>query len=141
MLVLKVLGEVHLVLGLVDGDKIPLGDGHHVHLLLLVLLHGHRPLPDADCDLVVGDGVSVLQRVDLQLLLVVLDHRAELPVGVGRVLDQSEISKDYINQPITAHLVPQGLLLLQDLRLLGAPLLSVFLQLLHFFDNVRPSPI
>ena len=92
MLVLKVLGEVHLVLGLVDGDKIPLGDGDHVHLLLLVLLHGHRPLPDADCDLVVGDGVPVLQRVDLELLLVVLDHRAELPVGVGRVLDQSEMS-------------------------------------------------
>ena len=54
MLVLKVLGEVDLGLGLVDGDHVPVGDRHHVHLLLLDLLAGHRPLPDADSDLVTG---------------------------------------------------------------------------------------
>ena len=86
MLVLKVLGEVHLVLGLVDGDKIPLGDGDHVHLLLLVLLHGHRPLPDADCDLVTGDGVPVHQGVHLQLVFVVLHHGSELPVWICGIL-------------------------------------------------------
>ena len=52
MLVLKVLGEVNLGLGLVYGDHVPVWDRDHVHLLLLDLLAGHRPLPDADRDLV-----------------------------------------------------------------------------------------
>ena len=54
MLVLKVLGEVDLGFGLVDGDHVPVGDRHHVHLLLLDLLASHRPLSDADRDLVTG---------------------------------------------------------------------------------------
>ena len=55
VLVLKVLGEVDLGLGLVDGDHVPVGDSHHVHLLLLDLLASHRPLPDTDCDLVTAE--------------------------------------------------------------------------------------
>ena len=118
MLVFKVLCEVDLQFWFVDGNKISVGHGHHVHLLLLVLLGGHGSLPDADSDLVAGDGVTILQWLHFQLVLVVRDHGPELPVGVIGIL------------------VPQCLLFLQDLRLLGPSLLSVLLQLLHFFDNV-----
>lgn len=123
MLVLKVLCEVDLQFWFMDCDHISVGDGHNVNFLLLCLLGGHGPLPDADSDLMVGDGVPVLEGVDLQLVLVVPNHAPKLPVGVRGVF------------------VPQSLLLLQYLSLLRSPLLPVLLQLLHFFDNIRPSSI
>ena len=68
VLVLKVLSEVDLGLWLVDGDHVPVGDSHHVHLLLLDLLASHRPLPDADCDLVTG-GICVSENTVFSLYI------------------------------------------------------------------------
>ena len=123
MLVFKVLGEVHLEFWFMDGDLVSLWDRHHVHLLLLQLLGAHRSLPDADRNLMVRDGVSVLEWIDVQLVLVVHYHAPELPVGVCGIF------------------VSERLLLLQDLSLLSSPLLSVLLQLFHLLHDVGSSPI
>ena len=85
MLVLKVLCEVDLQFWFMDCDHISVGDGHNVNFLLLCLLGGHGPLPDADSDLMVAHGVPVYEWVKLKLLLVVEDHLKELPVRVPRV--------------------------------------------------------
>ena len=76
VLVLKVLGEVDLGLGLVYGDHVPVGDSHHVHLLLLDLLASHRPLSDADCDLVTGgENESVKILSSFYIFTWILDRR------------------------------------------------------------------
>ena len=123
MLIVQILGQVHLGLGLVDDDLVLVGTCGHVDLLPLVLLVVQGPLPHADRDLVVHEGVVLCQRIVLQLLLVLSDHGEELPVGIARVI------------------LALGILELEGLRLFGSPLLTVLLQALHFFDHVGTTPI
>jgi hypothetical protein len=61
-----------------------------------------------------------LQRVEIDLLLVLANHGQKLPVGV----------------PGVHHL--HGLLALQDFGLLGAPFLAVLPQPLDLLDDVGP---
>lgn len=63
MLVIKVLCEVDLGLWLVYGDALSGRYGHNIHIFLLHFLLTHGPLPDANCDLVVAYGVSILKWV------------------------------------------------------------------------------
>ena len=72
----------------------------------------------SDTNLMIHDGVSVLQRVELDLILVLPDHGQKLPVGVPGVD------------------VLQGHLLLHDLGLLGASLLSVPSKFLNLLQDV-----
>ena len=48
MLILQELGKVDFCLGLVDGDMISAGHGHHVHISCLLLLGTQGSLADAD---------------------------------------------------------------------------------------------
>ena len=85
MLILQELGQVDFSLGLVDGDMISAGHGHHVHISRLLLLGTPGSLANADSDAVVGDGVAILKRLQVEIFFKVVDHLLELPVGVRGV--------------------------------------------------------
>ena len=85
LLILQELGQVDFRLGLVDGDMISAGHGHHVHISRLLLLGTQGSLANADSDAVVGDGVAILKRLQVEIFLEIVDHLLELPVGVRGV--------------------------------------------------------
>ena len=86
LLILQELCQVNFRLGLVDGDMISAGHGHHVHISCLLLLGTQGSLADADRDAVVGNGVSILKRLQVEIFFEIVDHLLKLPVGVGGVL-------------------------------------------------------
>ena len=82
LLVLQELGQVDFRLGLMDGDMISAGHGHHVHISCLLLLGTKRSLANADRDAVVGNRVAILKRLQVEVFFKVVDHLLKFPVGV-----------------------------------------------------------
>ena len=85
LLVLQELGQVDFRLGLMDGDMVSAGHGHHVHISRLLLLGTQGSLSNADSDAIVGDGITILKRLHVEIFLEVVDHLLKFPVGVRRV--------------------------------------------------------
>ena len=85
LLILQKLGQVDFSLGLMDGDMISAGHGHHVHVPRLLLLGTQRSLAYADRNAVVGDGIAILKRLHVEIFFKVVDHLLKFPIGVRGV--------------------------------------------------------
>ena len=83
LLILQELGQVDFSLGLMYGDMISAGHGHHVHISCLLLLGTQGSLANADSDAVVSDGISILKRLQVEIFLEVVDHLLKLPVNTA----------------------------------------------------------
>ena len=82
LLILQELGQVDFSLGLMDGDMISAGHGHHVHISCLLLLGTQGSLANADSDAVVGNRVAILKRLQVEIFFKVVNHLLKFPVGV-----------------------------------------------------------
>ena len=85
LLVFQKLGQVHLGLGLVNHHVVSACHSHNINIFCLLLLHAQRPLANADCDPIVGNRIAILQWLQVEVLLVVVDHLLKFPVWVGGI--------------------------------------------------------
>ena len=63
LLILQKLGQVHLGLGLMDGDVVSACHGDDINIFGLLLLQAQRSLTNANCDAIVGDRIPILERL------------------------------------------------------------------------------
>ncbi len=121
-LILQVLRQVDLLLRFMHHHQVLRGNGYHIDVLPRGLPLVQRPLPHGDADLVVVDDVIHGDGVELHPTAKLLDHAEKLPL-----------------------LVRGGALQLHLLRLLlrlaGATLVALLLNLLHLLDGVRAAPV
>ena len=140
LLVLQKLGQVHLGLGLMDGDVVSACHGDDINIFGLLLLQAQRSLTNANCDAIVGDRIPILERLEVEVLLVVVDHLLELPVGVVQVplaplLLLHHCRSLNCSSSITRYLCIKTVTSSFNLKTNH----SNHLHLLHFLHNARPS--
>ena len=123
-----------------DGDVVSACHGDDINIFGLLLLQAQRSLTDANCDAIVSDRIPILERLEVEILFVVVNHLLELPVGVVQVPLAPLLLLHHCrslnrSSSITRYLCIKTLTSLFNLKTNH----SNHLHLLHFLHNARPS--